>query len=252
MTLKTGWPPWSAGFRMSERRCDVGSCLVHPARGARLSGDTDPDGVARGTFPAWHVSAATRQAALLRARAGQGVAIFRGRLEEKGSDTWTAYLDDPPQAVLVLFARGVRIGLRADDEPETLLTQADVLGSMVEGEVLLLPAGEIARLVLRRHPRRDMDLRLDIADLSYRTLNLSGSGLPTVRPNALQLPVGEIAQAGLHMPLGLLIGTSMRLMPSGRDPFGSTKTALMFIEILDSDRARIVDLAASGGVQVRR
>ncbi len=174
-----------------------------------------------------------------------GVAVFRGRIASEGADSWTVHLDDPPDAISALFAQGLQIGLRAEDGPMLFLTQTDALGATVDGDIVLLPPAEIVRLVMRRYARKEIDLRLDIAGVRCRTLNLAGSGVLAVCPNTLALHVGEIIQVILHLPSDPPAAATARVMRAGRDPFGSTTLALMFIQILATDRDRIVDLVAS-------
>ena len=174
-----------------------------------------------------------------------GVAVFRCRIAIEEADTWTVHLDDPPDAISALFARGVQIGLRAEDGPMLFLTKTNALGATVDGYILLLPPTEIVRLVMRRYARKEIDLRIDIAGVRCRTLNLAGSGALAVCPNTLALHVGEIIQMLLHLPSGPPVAATARVMRAGRDPFGFTTLALMFIQILASDRNRIVDLVAS-------
>ena len=171
-----------------------------------------------------------------------GVAVFRGRLVDKNADNWTARLDDSPDAISFLFAEGVRLGLRGEDGAVTFLAQADVLGATVDGDILLAPPSDVVRLAVRRYPRLNFDLRIDIAGVRCQTLDMSGSGTLFVCPSTLTFHVGEIVHVLLHLPSGSPIAATARVMRSGRDPFGVTKTALMFIEILASDRDRIASL----------
>ena len=95
-----------------------------------------------------------------------GVAVFRGSIASEGADTWTVHLDNPPDAISALFARGVQVGLRAEDGPMLFLTQTDALGATVDGDILLLPPAEIVRLIMRRYARKEIDLRIDIAGVA--------------------------------------------------------------------------------------
>lgn len=173
-----------------------------------------------------------------------GVAIFRGRLVDKKADTWTARLDDSPDAISLLFAEGLRVGLRGEDGTTTFFAQTAVLGATVDGDVFLSPPSDVMRMVVRRYPRLNVDLRLDVAGVRCQASNVSGSGALVVCPNTLSLWVGEIVHVLLHLPSGPSVAAAARVMRSGRDPFGVARTALMFVEILASDRDRIVNLVA--------